>query len=283
MRTWRDEPGLDGLWTSVARVEYPNDPLGISVTFKDVGSNFEPGLGFVPRQGIRKGSYNIDYYLRPHRWGVRHNRLELFTDTVHRPDGRLLNWRIFVGPWNIRTESGEHLEWNYTPEYEFLDVPFAIRPGVVVPAGGYVMHRYRAEVNTATKRRWIGDLSVRYGGFYGGTRVETTATLRYRASNHVLLRLGLAENDVDLPQGVFRTRIWQARADVAFSPDVTIANFFQYDSVSRVAGLNTRLRWTPQPGNDLFLVLNVGLRAEQDRWVSAYETVTSKLQYTWRF
>lgn len=64
---------------------------------------------------------------------------------------------------------------------------------------------------------------------------------------------------------------------------MTINNLFQYDDVSRVAGLNTRFRWILRPGNDVFFVLNLGrLHDELDRWVSAYERVTSKLQYTWR-
>lgn len=272
-----------GRWASTVRVDYPNDPLGINITFKDIGDSFTPGMGFVPRHGIRKGNYNIDYFQRPRKWGIRHNHWELLTESIHDPEWRLLNWRIFTAPLNIRTESGEHIEWNYMPEYEFLDAPFEIRPGIIVPPGGYTMQRYRAEINTATKRRFIYDLSVRYGEFYGGHRVETTTTVRYKPSVYVALQLGLTRNDVDLPQGRFNTSIWQGRVDLSFSPDVSLSNFLQYDTVSRIAGLNTRFRWILQPGNDLFFVVNAGLQNETDRWVTAYERVTSKLQYTWRF
>ena len=127
---------------------------------------------------------------------------------IHAPDWKVLNYRIFTAPLNIRTESGEHFEWNYIPEYEFLDVPFEIRPGIFVAPGGYVMHRYRAEVNTSTKRRVIADASFRHGDFSDGPRQETSLGLRYRLGR---------------------------------------------------------------------------LHDEFDRWVTAYERVTSKLQYTWRF
>ncbi len=273
----------DGAWALTARVDYPNDPLGINISYKQIGEAFRPGLGFVPRRGIRKGNYNIDYFQRPRQGGIRHQHWELYVETIHDPRWRLLNWRIFTAPFNLLLESGDRFEWNYIPEYEFLDAPFAIRPNVVIPPGGYVMHRYRAEVSTATRRPVVYTLSVRYGEFYGGERVETVTSVRYRPNVHVSLQLGLNRNDVRLPQGSFETSLWQGRVDVGVTPNLTVSNFLQYDTVSRIAGLNSRLRWILRPGNDLFFVVNLGLQDEGERWVSAYDRVTTKLQYTWRF
>ena len=283
-RTFQDTLSVDGQFGGSVRLDYPNDPFSVNVAFKEIGTNFVPGLGFIPRRGIRKGTYNIDYFQRPGKWGIRHQHWELLTDVIHAPDWKVLNWRIFTAPLNIRTESGEHIEWNYIPEYEYLDLPFEIRSGITVPAGGYVMHRYRAEVNTATKRKVIADASFRHGDFYDGRRTETSVGLRYRPSVHLSLQAGLSRNDVELSAGEFSTNIWSARADVGITPNITINNFLQYDDVSRVAGLNTRFRWILKPGNDLFVVVNLGrLHDEFDRWISAYERLTSKLQYTWRF
>ncbi len=67
------------------------------------------------------------------------------------------------------------------------------------------------------------------------------------------------ENDFGyLPQGDFIERLWQVKAIAAFSPDLILSAYAQYDSLSRNAGLNARLRWTVQPGNDIFLVWNRG-------------------------
>ena len=49
---------------------------------------------------------------------------------------------------------------------------------------------------------------------------------------------------------------WQLKTVYAFSPDLIVSVFGQYDSESRDLGVNTRLRWTIQPGRDLFLVWN---------------------------
>ena len=50
-----------------------------------------------------------------------------------------------------------------------------------------------------------------------------------------------------------------------------------------MAGVNSRFRWTPKQGSDLFLVLNLGRLREDDHWLPAYDRVTTKVQYTFRF
>jgi hypothetical protein len=50
------------------------------------------------------------------------------------------------------------------------------------------------------------------------------------------------------------------KAVYAFTPDLVLSDFVQYDSESRTVGMNARLRWTARPGNDVFLVWNRGWR-----------------------
>jgi hypothetical protein len=70
-----------GQWAGSVRVDYPNDPFSVNLTFKEIGTNFVPGLGFIPRLGIRKGTYNVDYFQRPGQWGIRHQHWELLRRT----------------------------------------------------------------------------------------------------------------------------------------------------------------------------------------------------------
>ena len=69
------------------------------------------------------------------------------------------------------------------------------------------------------------------------------------------------------------------------SPRLSFFNLVQYDNRSRNLGWQSRVRWTQQPGNDLFLAFQQGwihdagertFRAE-DRKLSA------KVQYSIRF
>jgi hypothetical protein len=46
------------------------------------------------------------------------------------------------------------------------------------------------------------------------------------------------------------------RADFAINPRLTVTGFAQYDDQSNRGALNARMRWTPSPGSDLFVVWN---------------------------
>ena len=57
-----------------------------------------------------------------------------------------------------------------------------------------------------------------------------------------------------------------------------------YDNVSDVLGLNTRMRWIIEPGNDLFLVFNQRwIDTEDGGFRSIAHEGQFKVQYTYRF
>ena len=266
-------------------LDYPNDRWDVALSWKQIGDNFNPALGFVPRAGIRKTDLNMAFQPRPERWGIRQFFFEFRPSYITNLQNRVENWRIFTAPFNARTESGEHLEWNYIPEFEHLDAPFEISNGIVVPAGSYQWTRFRAEANTATKRPWVVDAALWWGGFYAGTRRQLELGLTMKPSTHVALSLRTERNDVALPQGSFYTEIVTIRADYNFTANVSWANLAQYDNESRIAGLQSRFRWILQPGNDLFLVLNRGWYRTVDdpRFEPSFDRGSAKFQYTFRF
>lgn len=267
------------------RIDYPNDRWDMALNWRQIGDQFRPALGFVPRTGIRTTDVSLAFQPRPGRWGIRQFFFEVNPVAITNLQNRLESGSVFTAPFNVRTESGEHLEGNVIPTFEHLDQPFEISPGVVIPPGSYRWTRYRAEVNTATKRRWVIDAAWWWGGFYGGTleQLEFGATLK--PSRHLALSLQAERNTVDLPQGSFNTDILTLKVDYNATPNLSWANLAQYDSESRVAGLQSRFRWILRPGNDLFLILNRGwLRTLGDsRFEPLFDRASAKVQYTVRF
>jgi hypothetical protein len=266
-------------------VSYPNDRWDLSLTWKQIGDRFQPALGFVPRVGIRKTHGRIAFQPRPKKWGIRQFFFEFEPEYITNLENRLENWRFFIAPFNVRTESGEHLEWNVIPEFEHLDAPFEIYPGVIVPIGSYQWHKYRTEANTATKRWWVIDFAYWWGGFYDGTRRQTGLGLTLKPSAHLSVALRLDRNDIALLEGRFYTQVMTARIDYNFTANVSWATLTQYDNESRIAGLQSRFRWILQPGNDLFLVLNRGWyrTLDDNRFEPSFDRASAKFQYTFRF
>ena len=263
------------------KLDYPNDRWDVALNWKRIGDGFNPAMGFVPRTGIRSTDFYAAFQPRPQRWGIRQFFFE--SAPLHATCRLRENWRVFTAPFNVWTESGEHLEWNYIPTFEHLDGPFEIQPGVVVPPGSYRFTRYRAEMNTATKRPWVLDFAFRYGGFYDGRLRQFQPALTLKPNGHLAVVLQMERDEASLPQGSFVTQLYSGRLNYNFSPNVTWSNLVQYDSESRLLGFQSRFRWIVKPGNDLFLVVGRGWfhRFDGD-YIPNFDKASVKVQYTFR-
>ena len=73
------------------------------------------------------------------------------------------------------------------------------------------------------------------------------------------------------------------RFEVQFSPDVSWNTLVQYDNSSDEMNVQSRFRWTIQPGSDLFLILNQGFLAENGSLAAGRTEPIVKLAWTFRF
>src|SRR5215218_914455 len=252
-------PGQRSGWGFKA--DYPNDLWDLYLEYREFGDALEPAVGFLPRPGTRQAEGGGSFQPRPGETGpfswVRQFFFKLFLTRVDRLDGTTESWRVFTAPWNAVTRSGEHLEANWAPQFERLDEPFEVAEGVVIPPGEYQFTRWRVEAQSSSSRPWRAGSTVWFGDFFGGRLTEWESFVYWTfGPGRLRLELDAVNNFGDLPQGDFIQRLLQLKTVYAVSPDLIVSAFGQYDSESRDLGVNTRLRWTIQPGRDLFLVWN---------------------------
>jgi hypothetical protein len=241
------------------RLDFPNDLWDIRGSYSYYGDALNPGLGFLERGNVQSLSLGMAYQPRPEKGSlignlVRQFFFELEGDFYWDLQGKLETRQIFTAPLNLRTESGEHIEFNVIPNRDVLPYDFEIVPGVVIPQGPYNFTSYRAEFNSATFRPWTVDLSWRFGQFYSGQYDDATVGLGFKFKGYVNLALNAELVRGRLPQGHFKENVYQLKADVSFSPDLGLMNYVQYDDVSRTLGANIRFRWQLTPGNEIYLV-----------------------------
>ena len=196
--------------------------------------------------------------------------------------GKWESYRIFTAPVNWRFRSGDRLELNANPTGERLIAPFEVARGVVIPAGAYHWRRYRVEVGTAQKRRLYTQVTWWFGGFYDGHLRQLIWTGAWNPLPLVTIEFTGERNAGDLAAGRFRQTLIGNRLRVNLSPDLSIASYVQYDTVSDSVGVNSRLRWTFTPAADVFVVYNHNMRSLLDRWQLDSNQLLIKLQYAWR-
>jgi hypothetical protein len=132
----RDDVGRDHTAHGL-RVDYPNDLWDVALTYKRIGSNFDPSMGFVPRPAVHLYDLRVN-----NRTRIAHGPLQqlfhefepfLATDL----GGHWESYRVFMAPINWRFRSGDRFEFNVNPTGERLVVPFEISDGVAIQPGAY--------------------------------------------------------------------------------------------------------------------------------------------------
>jgi Domain of unknown function (DUF5916) len=241
------------------RLDFPNDLWDINGTYSYYGDALYPGLGFLERGNVQNLNLGLAFQPRPKKKTllgglVRQFFFELEGEFYWDLQGKLETRQVFTAPLNLRTESGEHIEFNIIPNYDVLPYDFQIAPGVVIPEGPYSYTSYRAEFNSATFRPWTVDVSWRFGQFYSGHYDDATVGFGLKVKGYFSLALAAEIVRGRLPEGNFDENVYQVKADIFLSPDLGLMNYIQYDDVSRTLGANIRFRWQLSPGNEVYLV-----------------------------
>ncbi len=274
------------------RADYPNDLWACFTSINQFGEALDPALGFLPRPGTRRFDASCDFKPRPSKTGpfrwVRQEFMEHSYSRVTNYRGETESWRFFWAPINVSLESGDHLEFNFVPSYEFLPAPFEIAQGVTLPVGAYRFDRFRAELQTSRHRPWEFGTTTWFGTFYDGRLLQQNNYLRF-TDRKGRWQVGFTtdQNFGALKEGKFVQRLLQTNVAYAFNPNLVWTSFLQYDTESQNVGNNMRLRWTIKPGNDLFIVWNRGwkrliLSRDDLSVVPDKDLIAVKLRWTFR-
>jgi hypothetical protein len=268
------------------QVEYPNDRWFGSFGWKQIGDNFRPALGFVPRTGMRKIDANLTFTERPEKWGIRTIGFSVAPKVITNLDNRVDDWMVRLNVLNVNFESGDMIMFDVLPTYERLPQAFDISRGrgIVLPAGSYNYREYRLGGMTADKRWWAANWHLGWGDYYNGTKRSVEMEFTLKPNDRIYFEVSANRNDISLDQGDFYTQILSGQVNYNFSANISWSNLVQYDNASRILGFQSRFRWILTPGSDLFLVMNRGWERTFDHdFISTYDQGTVKLQYTFRF
>ncbi len=274
------------------KIDYPNDLWDCGHTLNHFGSALDPALGFLPRPGTRQTRFFCSWKPRPSKEGpfgwIRQHFFENEFIRVTNAKGFLESWEYFMAPINVRMETGDRFEFNWVPSYELLLAPFEISPGLVIQPGRYRFTRWRLEGQTSPHRPFQFGTTTWFGTFFDGDLTQWENYLKWTSPKGKLqLDLSTVQNFGHLKAGNFVQRLWQLQSAYAWSPDLILSSFIQYDSESRNLGTNTRLRWTVKPGNDFFIIWNRGwqerIGTRSLSLVPDTDLIAVKLRWTFRY
>ncbi len=266
-----------------SQISLPNDTWRIFGTYREVQEDFDATMGFVPRKGIRRFGWFLQYAPRPDLWQTRQVSCAFDGNYFADPDTGTLLTRNVNFPCDWRFDSGDIIRFRTIETFERLRNTFKISDGVTIPPGDYIFRRQRVEFDSADKRKIGLFLSYQWGHFFKGRRDDWIARLEFRPGPYVFFSGEYRQNDVRLAWGNFAVRLVRARLNLALNPDLSWFAFGQYDTVSDTLGMNTQVRWIIEPGNEFFIIYNHNLLIRDGDIHSTIREGRVKMRYTYRF
>ncbi len=257
--------------------------------YKQVQRNFNPALGFVSNSDIEEATADAGYTWFPDSDIIQ----EVFSEIdIHRTEfiGGGLQSQILLGRLlEIGTNSRDSFSLHYRQNKEVITSPFEIyddiNKSVIVQPGTYSFGEASASLSTGSQRDLSGSATVSYGDFFDGNRTNLFGEIVWRQSRYFRVSASYDWNDINLSGGNFITRNTRLTTEVNFSPTLYWVSLVQYDNVSEVLGLNTRLVWIPTAGQEGLIVFNHRMQDEDkdNSFRSELSDITVKFNYTFRF
>jgi hypothetical protein len=230
--------------------------------YQYVGKGYDSESGFVPRNAFQSGFPGVSYtvyfpghrFLNLMRFGVEGDlTFDLDLKETDRDAGLYVQAgfkdqsSVQIGLYNAYT----YLFGNFNPTNIH-------KPGQVDLPGlrGYTYSGLRGEFNSSTAHDWQGSVAFTAGEFFNGRRFNLEGELGYRWQPYGTFGLGYSYNRIRLPEPYASADFWLLgpRAELAFSRNLFLSAFFQYNTQANNFNINTRLQWRFAPVSDLFFV-----------------------------
>ena len=225
------------------------------------GLKFNPGIGFVRRNGLQGGGARLLYGWIPgdQSWLFNYNFNVRGDRYVRLEDGQLESMEISPG-FEINTKKGIHAEISTETAWEGVQYDFNLSDSIVIYAGDYVFTGFEGRFGTSEANRISVRGEVFAGQFYDGNRLGFGGEFNLNFSSSFILSPGYEFNHITFPDretnNLLNIHAVNMKAQLMLSTKFSASVFVQYLNTEDEFMGNFRLRYNPREGNDFYLVYN---------------------------
>jgi hypothetical protein len=267
-------PGQDGLAGKLYG-RYEDGNIEAYAVYVDISDDFDRTMSFIPRLDMRVGRGEVTWRQRPNVFNIREIEWHQSSRYITNQDGDVRTRRHHTGAW-VYFHDGSRMEFFRQDEFERLDLPFEIHPGILLPTGDYPFDSWTVQYYHNPSGIISGALVANWGEFWNGTIRAVDARLMVRLRPRFFVEGRYERNDIDLPEGKFQTDLVGFRAHHALSTRQFFDLFIQYNSQQDVFSYQGRYNLIHRPLSDLFVVFQSEKRSGVDR-VNAFTVKFTRL------
>jgi hypothetical protein len=257
-----DSPGAVGSdYAGRIFYNFTNNLWQVSGGYSQVGTRFNPEVGFLPRRGYRRPEFRAFFQPQPKniKW-IRRVAPHYSYSSFYGFDGKLQSSNMHIHAFEIQPAQGGRFGWFIDRQQDNPLVPFTVfnREGrrVAIPTGEYTWMQHAFEYLHNPSAKVTGTIRVRIGDYYDGDFKGVEITSDYRFTRRLTASLGWTRQDVDLPYGSFVTNLVPVKASYAFTTLASLSALLQYNGQTAQFSSNIRLALLTRSGTGLFVVYN---------------------------
>jgi hypothetical protein len=284
LRSKSDVTGVDDEYTFAAH--FPNEPWYGRLVYKQIGSDFNPALGFVNRTGIRDYRQVTGRLKRINHSFVQWYDMGFFQHLTTDIDNKMQSYAAvpYIG---LQDNAGDQIFLNLIHEVQVIPDAFGLGGPAEVLPGTYRNNYFELNGNFSQKRSWYGWYDVICCEFFDGRALQIYTNFTFRPNDTWEISPGYSAAYIDLPTGSVSIHVPSMKINLNFSPDMTIRSEAQYDNLSHSFSLAVRYRWEYSPGAEFFAAAGENSLITNRLWHSHYASQTTqasvRIGHTLRF
>jgi hypothetical protein len=240
---------------------FTNNVWQISGGYSQVGEDFNPEVGFLPRRGFRRPEFRMFFQPQPRRvrW-IRRVAPHMSYNSFWGFDGKRQSEMWHLHGFEIQPRMGGRFGWFMDYNRDNPLTPFTVfnRDGrrVVIPRGEYDWWQHAFEYLHNPSARVTATMRYRVGQYYDGDFNSIEFTSDYRITPKATASLGWTRQEADLPHGHFVNNLVPIKASYAFTTLANVSALLQYNGPNATLSSNIRLAILTRSGTGLFVVYN---------------------------
>lgn len=263
--------------------------FSVGTSFKHVGKTFNPAVGFLQRQDIKRWGTRTRYtwypekselvqsYKLTHRfqfiWDAQFSKLETGSSSL-------------AADVSFLSSATGQIQVEYT--HENLQEAFSIG-SLKIPEGLYKFWDVGLKASSPAAKPFKIEVGLDGGRYFGGTQLGGSFSPIWVTGPHLSLSLDYLYSRVNIEDGKFDTHITRFRVASALNKKLSASSYIQYNSGESLLTPNVRIRYNPKEGSDLFIVYNEGINIDSspenklDPRLPRMQARSILLKYTYTF
>ncbi|UCF37423.1 MAG: carbohydrate binding family 9 domain-containing protein [Acidobacteriota bacterium] len=246
--------GAESDFLGIGRLQFSQQNLEADVRYYAVGPHFVPEMGFVLQNDLRRSSVEGAYTQWVNSRGVRSVIYSgsLVYDTLY--DHSFFGRRGTAGV-KVNLESNDNFGYTFGPARERIYDSFSVGPISIHP-GDYTNRTHDFLFESNASRPYSVIVDYRIMSYWTGDRQQFLFSNNFHPIANLSVDFIYTYNTVDHPQASFNTTTLSNRILYAFTTDLFIKSYIQWNDLEDRFSANFLLGWEYRPGSEIYLVYN---------------------------